>query len=182
MPSRPRSSSVPSCRPPHDDRPRVRVRCLQARGRGRVERERSSWRTCERASNQTQRAAGSSAHDLGLLALVGARGSRGRFELDPTWISLGDGLARSHASCVQRRREALRIERRAPRQHEARGPAERVGEDRERFALAGALLQLDRAPPALGAVSHEEGSGFGGRLREDWSGHVLRFYAETAAV
>jgi hypothetical protein len=75
-PPRPRSSSVPSCRPPHDVRSR---RSVVSRLRGGAEsRSRELCvRSRERAYNQALRAAGSRAHDRCLLAVDAAWGRCG---------------------------------------------------------------------------------------------------------
>src|SRR3990172_7311718 len=162
-PSRPRSSSVPSCRPPHDV-DLVGVRCLQARGRGRVASDRAhgARRSREGAGARVQSsAAGCRATALttgSLLALAGARKRCGLLELRPLRLPLDDGLT-APAPSAHGREEALGIERLPAPQHEVGGPPELVREDAQRLALAEALLELRQQLLALRAVTDEQHRG-----------------------
>ena len=96
LPPRPRSSSVPSYRPPHGDDLEGSLSPGSGEGQSgkRSSARRSRWgdRERERGSNQGMGLPDLRAHDRCLLALAGARGRRDLVRARSLRLSLDDGL------------------------------------------------------------------------------------------
>ena len=142
--SRPRNSFGPSCRPPHDERRRLRASVVARLGGGAAHLTNAgAWRGRERASHQTR-----SLPDLWLLivgpvALDGAR-------VVPIGDELGPDVARVRRLAHPlpsplRREELLHREDGASRQHVEHGASDLVRQDRERLPFAVLSSQSSRA-------------------------------------